>query len=55
MDLDVGFWGCLILATIHGYHRNEEGSSGLYSTFYLIMAIAQLIGNIIIIIIVGGK
>lgn len=53
MDLDVGFWACLILATIHGYHRNEEGSSGFYSTAYFILAMAQLIGNIITT--AGGK
>jgi hypothetical protein len=53
MDLDVGFWACLILATIHGYHNDEGSRSGLYSTFYFILAIAQFIGNIIIL--VGDK
>ena len=53
MDLDVGFWACIILATIHSYHSNEGGRSGLYSTLYLILAMVQLISNIIII--VGGK
>lgn len=53
MDLNVGFWACLILATIHGYHSGEGGRSGLYSKFYLIMAVVQLIGNIMVI--VGDK
>lgn len=53
MDLDVGFWGCLILATIHSYHSGEGGRSGLYSTAYFILAMAQLIGNIITT--AGGK
>lgn len=48
-----GFWGCLILSTIHSYHSNEEGRSGFCSILYFILAMVQLIGNIIII--VGGK
>lgn len=53
MDLDGGFWSCLILATIHSYHSGENGRAGIYSIAYLILALAQLIGNIMTI--VGGK
>jgi len=47
MDLDVGFWACIILATIHSYHSGEGSRAGLYSTAYFILAMAQLVGNII--------
>lgn len=53
MDLDGGFWGCLILATIHSYHSGENGRAGIYSIAYLILALAQLVGNIITL--VGDK
>lgn len=52
MDFNT-FWACIILATIHGYHSNENGRASIYSIAYLILALAQLIGNIITI--VGDK